>query len=116
MPAPSACVVPEVWRDEVWVAALQGQAVPPDLGGGRNCHQTNTYFVATSCHPRYSQGELPAGSEQWSRALSPKGQVSLIPTLPPAAVWLLMPAAPLCASLSLCTSDSRIPPKSNAHD
>lgn len=102
MPAPSACVVPEVWRDEVWVAALQGQAVPPDLGGGRNCHQTNTYFVATSCHPRYSQGELPAGSEQWSRALSPKGSGEFNPHSPSCCcVASYASCTSLCLSFSL---------------
>lgn len=57
----------------------------------------------------------------WPRAMGPepqplKAQVSLIPSLPPAAVWLLMPAVPLCASVSFCTPDPHTPPKSVARD
>lgn len=64
-----------------------------------------------------SQRLRPAGPRAMGPEPQPlKAQVSLIPSLPPAAVWLLMPAVPLCASVSFCTRDSYTPPKSVACD
>lgn len=120
MATPSACAVPALRSGGMRSGWQLCRARPCHLTwveGENAAKQILILLPPHATHVTVRESFLP-GQRLWpeQEPWPLKAQVSLIPTLPPAAVWLLMPAAPLCASVSLCTSDSLIAPKSNTRD